>query len=55
MTPKSRMTGKSLQATYTIGGVGLKYLSTKNDNTAYGFNAAETPLESRIVAVSLAF
>jgi len=34
--PKSWMRGDSLQISYTIGGVGLKYAKTEYDNTAYG-------------------
>ena len=54
--PKSWMRGKSIQIAYTIGGVALKYAQSDYDNTAYGgFDSANVPRESRIVAVSLAF
>ena len=49
------MRGNSIQVAYTIGGVALKYAQTEYDKTGFGFNTAETPKESRIVAVSLAF
>ena len=52
---KSWMRGDSIQVAYTIGGVGLKYSQTEYDNTAWGFDTAATPQESKIFAVSLAF
>jgi len=52
--PKSWMRGESFQVAYTIGGVGLKYAQTDYDNTAYGFDT-KTPLENKIVAITLAF
>ena len=54
-TQKSWMRGDSIQVAYTIGGVALKYAQTQYDNTAYGFDTAATPQDSRIIAVSLAF
>ena len=54
LTPKSWMRGDSIQVAYTIGGVALKYAQTKYDNTGFSF-VGQTPKESRIVAVSLAF
>jgi outer membrane protein OmpU len=52
---KSWMRGDSVQVAYTLGGVALKYAQTEYDNTAWGFDTAPTPRESRIIAVSLAF
>jgi hypothetical protein len=52
--PKSWMRGNSIQATYTFGGIGLKYARTKYDNTAFTFDA-KIPRDSQLVAVSLAF
>jgi len=54
-TQKSWMRGDSIQIAYTIGGIGLKYADSTYDNTAWGFDTAPTPKESRIIAVSLAF
>jgi len=56
-TPKSWMRGESIQAAYTIGGIGLKYSQTKYDNTGYAdfTPGGKVPKESRIFAVSLAF
>jgi len=53
-TPKAWMKGTSIQAAWTVGGIGLKYAQSDYDNTAYGFDA-KTPKESRIFSVSLAF
>ena len=48
------MKGTSIQAAWTIGGIGLKYAQSDYDNTAYGFDT-KAPKESRIFSVSLAF
>jgi len=53
-TPKAWMNGESIQVSYTIGGIGLKYAQTQYDNTAYGFDK-KTARDAKIVAVSLAF
>jgi len=53
-TPKSWMRGDSIQAAYTLGGVGFKYSETNYDNTGFSFDA-KVPRESRIFAVSMAF
>ena len=53
-TPKSWMRGDSIQAAYTIGGIGLKYARTKYDNTLFSFDT-KVPRDSQIVAISLAF
>ena len=53
-TPKSWMKGTSVQAAWTVGGIGLKYAQSDYDNTAYGFDT-KAPKESRIFSVSLAF
>ena len=52
--PKSWMRGDSIQVTYTLGGLGLKYAQTNYDNTAYSFDA-KTAREAKVLAVSLAF
>jgi hypothetical protein len=53
-TPKAWMRGSSIQVAYTIGGVALKYAQTEYDDTGYTYDGA-SPLDARIVAVSLAF
>ena len=53
-TPKSWMRGDSIQAAYTIGGIGLKYARTNYDNTAFSFDT-KIPRESQVVGLSLAF
>jgi len=53
-TPKSWMRGSSIQISYTLGGIALKYADTEYDNVAYGFDA-KTPKEARLIALSMAF
>jgi len=52
--PKSWMNGESVQVSYTMGGVSIKYSDTVYDNTGYSFDT-KVPAEAKVVSVGLAF